>query len=80
MFGACAEIYRGSLQWVNLGWAAVQLCIILRKTSILLMLQSINERLVLQVKFWVTCFTHHNVLKNYHDTFDLAFFFFFFNS
>lgn len=37
------------------------------------MLQSTAEGFVLQVKFWVTCFTHHNVLKNYQYSFDLAF-------
>lgn len=31
----------------------------------------------IQVKFWVTSFADHNVLKNYEYTFDLAFFFFF---
>lgn len=77
VFGACAEIHRGSLCYVNLGRAAVQLCVILRKTSILLMLQSTAGGLVLQVKFWVTCFAHHNVLKNYQYTFTLFFFFFF---
>lgn len=76
MFGACAEIHRGSLRCVNFGWAALQLCAILRKTSILLMLQSTAEGLVLQVKFWITCLAHHNVLKNYQYTFALAFFFF----
>lgn len=28
------------------------------------------------MKFWVTSFADHNVLKNYEYTFDLAFFFF----
>lgn len=58
---------RGNLGWVNLGWAAVQLCVIFRKTGILLTLQSTAEG------FWVPCFTHHNVLKNYQYSFDLAF-------